>query len=361
MSPHRRLFPLLAGASILFLSSCKSPSEVCSDPAICGGGPVATTVNVNPSTVALTSIGATEQLTATVLDQDGQTMSGASVTWSSSPTTVATVSGTGLVMAAGVGSAMVTATSGSASGSATVTVTDPCAPVGTIGVPGADAGALTASDCVISIADLGGGSHYSHRWTLQVSSTGFVQIDMISSDFDAYMQLRDDSGNLITSADDSHASGIVAYDFSPHIAQTLDAGTYRVVTTTYDDNVTGAYDLYVGDGLPCPEIGHVSSGDVVASSLDSGDCSYNSYYAEPYVIEVTSSGTVTFEMTSVEVDAYLTLYTPAGDILAENDDIDFNGGDYNSRISGTLEPGWYVIEASSSFGGEVGAYTLTVN
>ena len=67
-------------------------------------------------------MGATEQLTAEVRDQNGQAMAGAAVTWSSGSATVATVGGSGLVTAAGNGTATITATAGSASGTATVTV-----------------------------------------------------------------------------------------------------------------------------------------------------------------------------------------------------------------------------------------------
>ena len=99
----------------------------------CGGGddptptdpvdpPVATTVNVTPSTSQLASLGATVQLTATVLDQRGQPVGNATVTWASGDGSVATVDGNGNVTAAANGAATITATSGNASGTATVTV-----------------------------------------------------------------------------------------------------------------------------------------------------------------------------------------------------------------------------------------------
>ena len=84
--------------------------------------PRPTTVTVTPAAVELNALGATEQLTAEVRDQDGQPMAGAAVTWSSSDASVATVDAQGLVTAAGNGTATITATAGSASGSATVTV-----------------------------------------------------------------------------------------------------------------------------------------------------------------------------------------------------------------------------------------------
>ena len=61
-------------------------------------------------------------MTALVLDQNGQAVSGATVTWQSSDTGVATVSSQGLVTAVMNGTATITVRSGNASASATVTV-----------------------------------------------------------------------------------------------------------------------------------------------------------------------------------------------------------------------------------------------
>ena len=80
------------------------------------------TVAVAPATVRLTALGATEQLTAEVRDQNGNAMAGAAVSWASSAAAVAAVSNAGLVTAAGNGTATITAAAGSASGSAAVTV-----------------------------------------------------------------------------------------------------------------------------------------------------------------------------------------------------------------------------------------------
>ena len=99
-------------------------------PLACGDGgteppppdpPRPTTVTVTPATAELTALGATVQLQAQVLDQYGQVMAGAAVSWSSSAASVAAVDGSGLVTAAANGAATITATAGSASGSASGT------------------------------------------------------------------------------------------------------------------------------------------------------------------------------------------------------------------------------------------------
>ena len=61
--------------------------------------PVATTLTLSATALSFSSLGASDQLTATVRDQNGATMDGASVAWASSASSVASVSSTGLVTA----------------------------------------------------------------------------------------------------------------------------------------------------------------------------------------------------------------------------------------------------------------------
>ena len=80
------------------------------------------TVTVTPATAELAALGATVQLRAEVRDQNGQVMTGATVTWASGSADMATVNPTGLVTAAANGTATITASAGGASGEAVVTV-----------------------------------------------------------------------------------------------------------------------------------------------------------------------------------------------------------------------------------------------
>ena len=85
--------------------------------------PVATTITLSATSVSFVSLGETQQINASVLDQRGTTMSGAVVSWASSNAQVAVVSVTGLVTAVENGSATITASLGSASpGTALVTI-----------------------------------------------------------------------------------------------------------------------------------------------------------------------------------------------------------------------------------------------
>src|SRR3989475_5422609 len=108
----RRLWAPITFVTIA-LAACKG-----SEPFV----PVATTLHVAPSSLSFTSLGATRQVVAVVLDQRADTIKHASVVWSSDNSGVATVSASGLVTAVGNGSAHAVATSGGLSAQVTVSV-----------------------------------------------------------------------------------------------------------------------------------------------------------------------------------------------------------------------------------------------
>jgi uncharacterized protein YjdB len=98
-----------------------------------GPTPVATvSVAVNPPAVL---VGQTATATATVADSIGNVLSGRTITWGSSNTTVASVDATGVVRALSAGSALIQATSEGKSSSAPVNVSAPAPiPVASISV-----------------------------------------------------------------------------------------------------------------------------------------------------------------------------------------------------------------------------------
>ena len=91
----------------------------------CGGGTepkVPTAAVLSASTVSLAAIGQTVQLTATVTDQNGNTIGFPELTWTSANTAVVTVTSSGLVTATGNGTTVVTVSAGSASAHADISV-----------------------------------------------------------------------------------------------------------------------------------------------------------------------------------------------------------------------------------------------
>ena len=101
---------------LLILAAC---SDSPTDPP---PGAEPASVEVSPQELVLTAIGETGELSATVLDEDGEEISGATVTWDSSDVEVATVDEDGVIEAVGEGSATITAESGDVEGTAAVTV-----------------------------------------------------------------------------------------------------------------------------------------------------------------------------------------------------------------------------------------------
>ncbi|MBA3894885.1 MAG: Ig-like domain-containing protein [Gemmatimonadales bacterium] len=92
----------------------------------CGGGgsdpDVPTEITLSATDVTMAAVGQNVQLTATVLDQDGNPIPDAPVEWESGDPTVVTVSATGLLLALKPGTAEVTAAAGAASASASASV-----------------------------------------------------------------------------------------------------------------------------------------------------------------------------------------------------------------------------------------------
>ncbi len=84
--------------------------------------PTVSAVVVTPTSVNMT-VGQSTQLTASAVDASGNPMSGATISWSSSNTGMATVSGTGMVRAVVAGAVIMTATSGGHTATANVQVT----------------------------------------------------------------------------------------------------------------------------------------------------------------------------------------------------------------------------------------------
>lgn len=120
MSPARSWFAPLAVvlALAVVVSSCKDKGGGITPPE--DAVPVAS-VSITPATASV-SVGDTLRLTATVRDADGNTLTDRIVTWSTSSTSLATVSQTGLVTAVAEGQVTITATAEGKSGTSAVGV-----------------------------------------------------------------------------------------------------------------------------------------------------------------------------------------------------------------------------------------------
>ena len=103
-------------------------------------------VTVTPASASLAE-NATQQFTAAVKDSSGATLSGRSITWTSSNSAVASINSTGLATGEAAGSATITATSEGAHGAATATVTSATTNPGTV----TDLAAASVSDTAVTL------------------------------------------------------------------------------------------------------------------------------------------------------------------------------------------------------------------
>ena len=149
-----------------------------------GGSPtdppaqVVTSVTVTPASQTVDQ-GATLQFQASAKDQSGNTMSGQTVTWSSSNIQVATISGSGLATAVAAGTSAITATVGGVAGSAVLTVAQSvCANPKTVALSPGQAQAYAASDCILLPS---GASGDRYRVTLLRSMTSGTAEDVVTA------------------------------------------------------------------------------------------------------------------------------------------------------------------------------------
>ncbi|MCC7001465.1 MAG: Ig-like domain-containing protein [Gemmatimonadaceae bacterium] len=155
---------LVAASFLAIVGACSSPSEPAEPAAI----------TLSTTTVALDALGATQQVTATVLDDENRQIDGEEVTWSSSATSVVTVSPAGLITAVTNGPATVTATAGGATAQVAVTVEQ--LPVAPEVVQGnnqtATVGTQVATPVRVRVVDRLGGALAGRQVTFAVASGG---------------------------------------------------------------------------------------------------------------------------------------------------------------------------------------------
>lgn len=149
--------------------------------------PVVTSVDLNPSTADLV-VGDQVSLTATPRDAQGNAIAGLTVSWASSDSAVATVSGAGLVTAQSPGNATITASAGGRSGTASISVRAPVnsvtvTPPTNVLVPGATA-TLT-----VSVQDAGGAGLAGRVCTIGSSAPAAATVAPTQATTDAAGQI----------------------------------------------------------------------------------------------------------------------------------------------------------------------------
>ena len=211
--------------------------------------------------------------------------------------------------------------------------------------------------------------NYSGRlaryYSFTLGQSGSVEIDLVSSVFDAFLALRegtDVEGRLVATDDDS------GQGTNSRISTELSAGTYTIEATSYATGVTGAFTLTAtaaggggGGGCALDDLGALN-GTVTRIGDLGGDCAspnYSGRLARYYSFTLGQAGSVEIDLVSSAFDTFLALREGTdiqGRLVATDDD---GGQGTNSRIGTELAAGTYTIEATSYATGVTGAFTLT--
>ena len=187
-------------------------------------------------------------------------------------------------------------------------------------------------------------------YTFTVKQNSRVTIDL-SSSVDTYLYLREGadalSGGYMRSDDDDGSGN------NSRISETLSPGDYTIEATTYSSETTGDFTLdvdFLATAALAATCGETLPGDGSVTGAWTGACdstTRDGSYARFYTFTVTQNSLVTIDLSS-SVDTYLYLREGAdalsGGYMRSDDD---DGSGNNSRISETLSPGDYTIEATT--------------
>lgn len=116
-----------------------------------------------------------------------------------------------------------------------VTGVDPCAPRGVVALGETVTGTLSAASCLVE------DDFFTDFWQLELSAETTIQVDLSSTDFDAFMFLLEEDGTVID-LDDDGGPGLDA-----RIVATLPAGTYFIEASTALPREVGDYELTVSE------------------------------------------------------------------------------------------------------------------
>lgn len=173
---------LVQGFALLSLTACQTTMTP--------ETPVVTTVTITTASVDLTFLGQTSPLGVNILDQNGETMSGLTLTWSSSDDGVATVTQGGVVAAVANGQATITVSIDGVSATAAVNVQQVATAVAIIAGLNQEATAGTAlTDPIVARAQDAGGSSVAGVAITFTPGTDNGSVSVPSGDSDASGEL----------------------------------------------------------------------------------------------------------------------------------------------------------------------------
>ena len=187
----------------------------------------------------------------------------------------------------------------------------------------------------------------AHTYRFEVVEGGRIRIDLASGEGDSYLYLLTEEGVRITDNDDGGAG------LDARIERDLTPGVYMVEATTVGGRVRGPGDfsLTVSRAAGCEPVplGSLEPGmELTASGSWTIDTCGSRFVVEhpahSYLFDMPQGGRVRIDLMSENGDPVMSLVSTTAGLIAANDD---GGEGRNSRINRYLEPGTYLIEATT--------------
>ncbi|MCP1726916.1 hypothetical protein J2T60_000881 [Natronospira proteinivora] len=216
---------------------------------------------------------------------------------------------------------------------------------GVLDFPGSVTGALYSGE-----------AHHPTRGTpmrvypISLEEDAALDIRLDSDDFDAYLTLIEQPNSRVVVEDDDSGEGLNA-----RIMTRLPAGDYEILATSLGN--TGMFTLSA-DIADVPEVPEFVFGESYQGHLGFNRQPVPDTHrtGQPLRFVVEERGELTATMTSMELDTYLVLTDDSNTVISFNDDAVDMGT--NSKIVETLDPGEYVLWATSYGGNESGRFQI---
>lgn len=192
-----------------------------------------------------------------------------------------------------------------------------------------------------------------------------LDLHLNSRGFDTVLALEGAEGFVVRNDDDATAG---EQTLNSRVVATLpEAGTYRILVTSYGTGETGAYTLTTAlnrsGAADTEQTGgnaeRLAFGQTLTASLGKDDETLNTgEYLQRYAFEGRRGQPVTIDLSSEDFDTYLILRTPSGEQI----DIDDTGDSLNSRFERVLdEDGLYTLIATTYAPGATGDFRLALS
>lgn len=196
---------------------------------------------------------------------------------------------------------------------------------------------------------------YCKIFTYKMVKGRTYQIDMKSKDIDSYLRLEDPDGKQVAFDDDGGGFPDARITY-----KAADSGDHKIIATTFGGNSTGAFTLTAVDKDASTSTDlKLDKGEATFSGkLGKDDPLYKNKRHKLITVELEAGKSYQIDMKSKDLDSYLFLESPDGELLAMDDD---GGGFPDARIiHKAAKAGKYRIICTYFGGGGAGDFTLTV-